>query len=317
MRVIFMGTPEFAVGTLDAIYHSQHEVVAVVTATDKPSGRGLKLQYSEVKEYALEKNLPLLQPEKLKDPEFIEKLKAYNADISVVVAFRMLPEVVYTIPKMGTFNVHASLLPNYRGAAPIHHAVINGEKETGVTTFFLNQEIDKGEIIGSKTVAIGDTETTGELYQRLMVAGAQLAVETLDAIEKGTAQRRAQNDSEFPNLKLAPKIFKEDTHICWNDTAQNIFNKIRGLAPFPGSFSFLEKNSGEKFFIKWIEVEMTQIKSEEAPGTCITDQRKFLQIATQDYLICVKKLQFQGKSKMETQQFLSGFHFENYSMVLK
>lgn len=316
MRVLFMGTPEFAVGTLDAIYHSHHEIVAVVTATDKPAGRGLKIQYSEVKEYALAHNLPILQPEKLKDPEFIDVLKSYNADIFVVVAFRMLPEAVYSIPKMGTFNVHASLLPNYRGAAPIHHAVINGETETGVTTFFLNQEIDKGDIIGSKKVSIGDTETTGELYQRLMVAGAELAVETLDAIENGTAQRRKQNENEI-TLKPAPKIFKEDTHILWDNTAQNIFNKIRGLAPFPGSFSLLENRNGEKFFIKWIEVEMTQIETHEKPGTIITDGKKYLHITTQNYIISIKKLQFQGKSKMEVQQFLSGFHFENYSKTLK
>lgn len=315
MRVLFMGTPEFAVGTLDAIYHSHHEIVAVVTATDKPSGRGLKIQHSEVKEYALIHNLPILQPEKLKDPEFIDTLKSFNADIFVVVAFRMLPEVVYSIPKMGTFNVHASLLPNYRGAAPIHHAVINGEKETGVTTFFLNQEIDKGDIIRSKKVAIGDTETTGELYQRLMIAGAELAVETLNAIEKGTAQRRKQE--EIGILKPAPKIFKEDTHIFWNDTAQNIFNKIRGLAPFPGSFSLIENHRGESFFIKWIEVEMTQIKVQDPPGTIVTDGKKYLHIATQDYLISIKKLQFQGKSKMEVKQFLSGFHFKNYSISLK
>lgn len=315
MRVLFMGTPEFAVGTLDAIYNSHHEIVAVVTATDKPSGRGLKIQHSEVKEYALIHNLPILQPEKLKDPEFIDTLKSFNADIFVVVAFRMLPEVVYSIPKMGTFNVHASLLPNYRGAAPIHHAVINGEKETGVTTFFLNQEIDKGDIIGSKKVAIGDTETTGELYQRLMTAGAELAVETLNAIEKGTAQRRKQEETGI--LKPAPKIFKEDTHIFWNDTAQNIFNKIRGLAPFPGSFSLIENHRGESFFIKWIEVEMTQIKVQDPPGTIVTDGKKYLHIATQDYLISIKKLQFQGKSKMEVKQFLSGFHFKNYSISLK
>ena len=227
----------------------------------------------------------------------------------------MLPEVVYSIPKMGTFNVHASLLPNYRGAAPIHHAVINGEKETGVTTFFLNQEIDKGDIIRSKKVAIGDTETTGELYQRLMIAGAELAVETLNAIEKGTAQRRKQE--EIGILKPAPKIFKEDTHIFWNDTAQNIFNKIRGLAPFPGSFSLIENHRGESFFIKWIEVEMTQIKVQAPPGTIVTDGKKYLHIATQDYLISIKKLQFQGKSKMEVKQFLSGFHFKNYSISLK
>lgn len=312
-----MGTPEFAVGTLDAICQSKHEVVAVVTATDKPSGRGLKLQFSEVKEYALAHNIPLLQPAKLKDPEFIDSLKTFNADIFVVVAFRMLPHDVYSLPPMGTFNVHASLLPNYRGAAPIHHAVINGEKETGVTTFFLNQEIDKGDIIESRSVTIGDTETTGELYDRLMKVGAQLAVETLDAIEVGSVKRKPQIHIDEQTLKLAPKIFKEDTHIFWNDTAQNVFNKIRGLSPFPGSFSLIEKKSGESLFVKWIEVEKTDVLATENPGTIVTDGRKYLFVAAQDFMISIKKLQLQGKTKMDVVQFLSGFRLENYSNVLK
>jgi len=313
MRVVFMGTPDFAVGSLEAIYNSQHNVVGVVTAPDKPAGRGLKLQSSEVKKFALEKNLPLLQPEKLKDANFIEALKEWQADVYVVVAFRMLPAEVYSIPEKGTFNVHASLLPQYRGAAPIHWAIMNGETKTGVTTFFLNNEIDCGDIILQKETDILPEETTGELYNRLKILGAELALDTLNIIEKGnvtTVQQHLQK--EF--LKLAPKIHKEDTVIDWNLPAQTIINKIRGLSPYPGAVTFFTDNSGNKLSVKIFKASITPLKTNEIPGKLTTDNKSFLYISSKDFQISVHNLQMEGKKRLDVVDFLQGNKIDNYTI---
>ena len=313
MRVVFMGTPEFAVGALEAIHQSKHEVLAVVTAPDKPAGRGLKLKASEVKEYALAHQLPVLQPEKLRDENFLAQLRALNADIFVVVAFRMLPEVVYAMPPFGTFNIHASLLPNYRGAAPIHWAVMNGETRTGVTSFFLNHQIDTGDIIGTTEVEIGPAETTGELYERLMHCGAELAVHTLDLVESGQAHPRRQE--ETTDLKPAPKIFKEDTFIDWSLPARDIFNKIRGLSPFPGACTRIINKKGEEELVKIYEAEITPLNSVKQTGTIEIEQTNSFEIYAKDGKISVKIIQFPGKSRLKITDFLRGFHPENYDLV--
>jgi len=313
MRVVFMGTPDFAVGSLEAIYNSQHKVVGVVTTPDKPAGRGLKLQSSEVKKFALENNLPLLQREKLKDVNFIEALKEWKADVFVVVAFRMLPAEVYSIPEKGTFNVHASLLPQYRGAAPIHWAIMNGEDKTGVTTFFLNNEIDCGDIILQKETDILPEETTGELYNRLKNFGAELALDTLNIIEKGnvtTIQQQTQRES----LKLAPKIHKEDTVIDWNLPAQTIKNKIRGLSPYPGAVTFFTDNSGNKQSVKILKASVTPIKTSEISGKITTDNKSFLYISSKDFQISVHNLQMEGKKRLDVVDFLQGNKIDNYTI---
>lgn len=317
MNVIFLGTPEFAVGTLDAICKSKHNVLAVVTAPDKPAGRGLKLKPSEVKEYAVDHGIPVLQPEKLKNEEFIEQLRSYNADIFVVVAFRMLPEVVYTMPKYGTFNVHASLLPNYRGAAPIQWAVINGEEKTGVTTFFLDKQIDTGDIIDAVEVEIGPRETTGELYDRLMHIGAELAVKTLDNVEAGTVVTRKQTDIPVENLKPAPKIFKEDTFIDWEQPAQVIFNKIRGLSPYPGACTFITNKKGQDEFLKIYDAEIKPLTNKKQPGAIEIELPNCFHIFTKDGIISVQNVQLQGKTRLKVSDFLRGFHPENYSDTVR
>lgn len=312
MRVVFMGTPEFAVATLDAVIRANFEVVAVVTVPDKPAGRGLKLQQSAVKKYAVEHAIPVLQPEKLKSPEFLAQLADLQADIFVVVAFRMLPEQVFDMPSHGTFNVHASLLPNYRGAAPIHWAVINGEKKSGVTTFFLNKEIDTGDIIARAEVEIGENETTGELHDRLMVSGAELAVQTLRQIESGTVTTISQNQIAPSELKLAPKIFKEDTLIDWSSNTKDILNKIRGLSPSPCAYTRIKHVTGKIENIKIFEAENYMGNSLQKAGTICIKLPKSLIISTKDGQISIKSLQIQGKNRMAVADFLRGFRFENY-----
>ena len=312
MRVVFMGTPDFAVATLEAIYRSAHEIVGVVTTPDKPAGRGLQLQCSEVKKYAVEKKLPILQPVKLKDPEFIEALKEWNADLFVVVAFRMLPHEVYAMPPRGAFNVHASLLPQYRGAAPIHWAIMNGETKTGITTFFLNDKIDCGDIILQRETDILPNETTGELYNRLKILGAKTAIETLSFIEKCDFSRQPQSCIDESSIKLAPKIHKEDTVIDWNLQAKDIINKIRGLAPYPGAVTFLTKNTGEKTSLKIFEAAVTPEKSTETPGKIDTDDKTFFYIAAKDFKIAIHNLQMEGKKRMGVDSFLQGNKISNY-----
>ncbi|WP_029278933.1 methionyl-tRNA formyltransferase [Pedobacter borealis] len=299
MKIVFMGTPDFAVASLDALVQANFDVVAVVTAPDKPAGRGQKLNESAVKKYAVEKGIPVLQPEKLKNPEFIEELRSYQADLQVVVAFRMLPEIVWNMPAKGTINLHGSLLPQYRGAAPINHAIINGEKESGVTTFFLKQEIDTGDIILSDSVPIADDETAGELHDKLMVVGANLLVRTLLAIEanKITEQPQPQND----DLKHAPKIFKEDCKIDWNSPAQTIHNLIRGLSPYPTAFTVLnEKN------LKVFRAEIEDKEPGIVAGGFLTDGKTYLKFAAKDGFIKLLDIQYEGKKRMLIEDFLRG-----------
>lgn len=294
-----MGTPDFAVASLDALVQANFDVVAVVTAPDKPAGRGQKLNESAVKKYAVEKGIPVLQPEKLKNPEFIEELRSYQADLQVVVAFRMLPEIVWNMPAKGTINLHGSLLPQYRGAAPINHAIINGEKESGVTTFFLKQEIDTGDIILSDSVSIADDETAGELHDKLMVVGANLLVKTLLAIKANniTEQPQPQND----DLKHAPKIFKEDCKIDWNSPAQTIHNLIRGLSPYPTAFTLLnEKN------LKVFKAEIEDKEPGIVAGGFLTDGKTYLKFAAKDGFIKLLDIQYEGKKRMLIEDFLRG-----------
>ncbi len=316
MKIVFMGTPDFAVATLDAIYKTGYEIAAVVTTPDKPSGRGQQIHYSDVKKYALEKNLRLLQPEKLKDPIFIETLRGLNAELFVVVAFRMLPESVYIIPPLGTFNIHASLLPNYRGAAPIHWAVMNGETKTGVTSFFLNNDIDKGDIIDFREVSIGENETTGELYDRLKMEGASLAVDTIKSIENGSSKLIPQTSLREENIKLAPKIEKEDTLIDWNQPAKIIFNKIRGLSPSPGAYTKIKNINGEESILKCFQAKVSDEKSVFLPGTITTDKYSNFSISTKDFQILLQNVQLEGKRRMEIKMFLAGFKSENYILKL-
>jgi methionyl-tRNA formyltransferase len=308
-----MGTPDFAVATLDAIYHSEHEIVGVVTAPDKPAGRGLILQCSDVKKYAIEKGISISQPVKLKDPKFIEVLKQWQADVFVVVAFRMLPFEVYSIPKKGTFNIHASLLPQYRGAAPIHWAIMNGETKTGITTFFLNSEIDCGDIIFQKEIDILPDETTGELYDRLKHLGAEVALETIKIIKKGDSKPIPQPHSN-DDTKLAPKICKDDTIIDWNCNASDIINKIRGLSPNPGAVTFLTNNDGKLISLKIFRASITPIKKAGKTGEITTDDRSFFYITTKDFQISIHNLQVEGKTRLETPIFLQGNNISNYTI---
>jgi len=299
MKIVFMGTPEFAVASLDALVNANFNVVAVVTAPDKPAGRGQKLNESAVKKYAVEKGIPVLQPEKLKQPEFIEQLRSYQADLQVVVAFRMLPEVVWNMPPKGTINLHGSLLPQYRGAAPINHAIINGEKESGVTTFFLKHEIDTGDIILSDSVAIADNETAGELHDKLMEIGAQLIVKTLKAIEAGEVSEQPQPQSD--ELKHAPKIFKDDCKINWNCPSQTVHNLIRGLSPYPTAFTTL---NDKKF--KVFKAEIEDKEPAIAAGGFLTDGKTYLKFATKDGFIKLLDVQYEGKKRMSIEDFLRG-----------
>jgi methionyl-tRNA formyltransferase len=315
MRVVFMGTPDFAVATLKAIYQSEHEIVGVITAPDKPAGRGLKVQSSKVKEYAAEKGIPVLQPVKLKDQEFIETLKQWHADIFVVIAFRMLPYEVYSIPPKGTFNVHASLLPQYRGAAPIHWAIMNGETKTGITTFFLNNEIDCGDIILQKEIDILPNETTGKLYDRLKHLGAKIALETLSLIDKKKCKPLPQVPLVAEMIIPAPKIHKEDTIINWNVSAKAIINKIRGLAPYPGAITFFKSKEGKNILVKIFEAAILQEKSKEKAGKMETDEKTFLHISTKDFKISIHNLQIEGKKRMNLEVFLQGNEIINYTIT--
>lgn len=316
MRIVFMGTPEFAVTILDTIIKKGHDVACVVTTPDKQAGRGQHMKSSDVKRYAEEHMLPILQPERLKDEGFIEQLRSYHADVFVVVAFRMLPQVVYAMPPKGTFNVHASLLPQYRGAAPIQWAVMNGEAKTGVTTFFLDEHTDTGKIIRQKEVEILSTDNGGDVHDKLMFAGAEIACDTLDDIERGNLKTREQ-DSNI-TLKPAPKIFKEDMHIHWEDTAENIYNKIRGLSPYPTAFSLLTdiNDPSKQYHLKIYSCTITPVKSCNQPGTIIIENEQKMKISTKNYDICLENLQLEGKKRMEIVEFLKGFRKDRYTNLL-
>lgn len=319
LRVVFMGTPEFAVATLDAIRKAGHEVVCVVTTPDKPAGRGQQMHCSDVKNYAVANKLPVLQPEKLKDESFVKTLRGYAADVFVVVAFRMLPQSVYTIPPLGTFNVHASLLPQYRGAAPIQRAIMNGETQTGVTTFLLDEHTDTGALLLQKSVEITHDDNAGTLHDKLMALGAEVAVETLSLLASETATPIPQ--PEAATLKPAPKIFKEDMHVCWDDTAENIYNQIRGLSPYPAAFAYigrLNPNDEEPTpcVLKLYDVQITDKKSTAKPGKITLTTSKEMLISTKNHDVFVKILQLQGKSRMKIEDFLAGFRANNYTNYL-
>ena len=316
LRIVFMGTPEFAVASLDALVKAGCTIVGVITTPDKAAGRGMQLQQSAVKKYAVEKGLHILQPEKLKNPEFLEQLRSLNADLQIVVAFRMLPEVVWNMPPMGSVNLHGSLLPQYRGAAPINWAVINGEKETGVTTFKLKHEIDTGDILLQQSFPICENETAGEVHDRMKEIGAELLVETVkrlaDESLKETPQLQTSNfklilsvaEGQTPNLKHAPKLFTETCRIDFYKPVAEVHNLIRGLSPFPGAFTSF---NGKTLKIYRTEKEPGITRS--SPGNFETDKKTFLKFACTDGYVLVKELQLEGKKKMHTEDFLRGYHF--------
>ncbi|MFB2120021.1 methionyl-tRNA formyltransferase [Parapedobacter sp. 2B3] len=311
MRIIFMGTPEFAVASLAALLAAGEDIVAVVTVPDKPAGRGRKLQQSAVKQYALSKRIPVLQPEKLRDADFLAQLRAFRADLQVVVAFRMLPEVVWNMPAQGTVNLHASLLPQYRGAAPINHAVINGETESGVTTFLLQHEIDTGHILFTEAVGIGPNDTAGDLHDRLMTVGAQLLVKTVHAIANGTAEPvPQQNLATAGALKHAPKIFKEDCLIEWHEPVASVHNLIRGLSPYPGAHTELDGHT-----LKIFKAAPEKAAVAHPPGTYLTDGVSLLKVACIDGYIHIEELQLAGKKRMDTADFLRGYRPSSVTIV--
>ena len=299
-----MGTPEFAVASLSALLEAGCNVVAVVTAPDKPAGRGLHVNTSAVKKFALEKNLNILQPEKLKNPEFIDSLQQLHADVQIVVAFRMLPEIVWNMPPMGTINVHGSLLPQYRGAAPINWAIINGESETGVTTFKLVHEIDKGNILMQEKIAISEDETAGELHDKMKIVGANLLVKTMEGLANGTLIETEQNNVSTGSLKHAPKIFTEHCKIDFNRPANVVHNQVRGLSPFPGAFTLLNEK-----MLKIYRTKKLNSSSPLQPGEFETDARTFLRFACLDGSVEVLELQLEGKRKMNIEEFLRGYRF--------
>ena len=305
LRIVFMGTPEFAVGILDTILKNKYEVVGVITAADKPAGRGQNIKYSAVKEYALEHNLTLLQPANLKDDTFLSQLKSLNANLQVVVAFRMLPEAVWKMPKFGTFNLHASLLPNYRGAAPINWAIINGETKTGVTTFFIDDKIDTGAMILSKDIEIDSDENAGTLHDRLMNIGCATVVETLSLIENGKATTTIQKENE--NIKTAYKLNKENCKIDWTKSAQEIHNLIRGLSPYPSSWCYF-KDKNIEWSIKIYESKIIQEEHQYKVGQIIASKKE-LKVAVKDGFIQILTLQFPGKKKMNANELLNGVSF--------
>jgi len=308
MRIAFYGTPDFAVETLRAILEAGYTIAAVITAPDKPAGRGKKISYSPVKNYALQHDLPLMQPKNLKDSQFTEELRRRKVDLQVVVAFRMLPETVWSLPPKGTFNIHASLLPQYRGAAPINHAIINGEKKTGVTSFFITKDIDTGSIISYKETKIGERETAGELHDRLMVLGARLAIETIELIARESYQLKSQKDLIRPGepLKKAPKIFKENCRIDWRKNAKDIYNFIRGLSPYPAAFTEFIDNEGNTRLIKVYKSDLIFKFNEYDICEIITDSKSYLWIAVKDGFISITDLQQNGKKRMAIGTFLRG-----------
>ena len=306
-RIAYFGTPEFAASQLEAIIKAGYEVAVVVTMPDKPAGRGQKIQYSDVKKIALEHGLPLLQPEKLKDPSFLEQLASFQADLFIVVAFRMLPAVVWQMPKLGTFNLHASLLPQYRGAAPINFAIINGETVTGLTTFFLNEEIDKGAIIMREKVAIRPDETAGELHDELMLLGNKVVVETIRKIENGEVHTLPQEElSENQILKPAPKISKEFCNVDWSQDCQTVYNHIRGLSPYPAAHTSICSENGDVIELKVFNSTIEHFTPDLPVGSIVTDNKKYLKIALKDGFIHLTKVQQAGKKAMPIDDFLRG-----------
>lgn len=305
LKIVFMGTPEFAAGILDAIVKASYDVVGVITAPDKPAGRGQKIKYSAVKEYALEHGLRLLQPTNLKNEDFLTELQALEANLQVVVAFRMLPEGVWRMPKLGTFNLHASLLPDYRGAAPINWAIINGETKTGVTTFFIDDQIDTGAMILSRETAIGPNENAGQLHDRLMDIGKDAVIETLERIESGQASPTIQPN--HPDLKTAYKLNRENCRIDWNQPAKSIFDLIRGLSPYPAAWTFFV-DGDQEWNVKIYEAQMVTEDHHHPVGKVIAT-RKSIKVAVADGFMDITSLQFPGKKRMNAAELLNGMSF--------
>ncbi|MDD3108857.1 MAG: methionyl-tRNA formyltransferase [Alistipes sp.] len=325
LRIVYMGTPEFAVAPLRRLVESGYQVVAVVTMPDKPAGRGLKLQESAVKRYAREAGLKILQPVKLKDPEFVKDFEALKADLGIVIAFRMLPEIIWAQPRLGTFNLHASLLPQYRGAAPINWAIINGEAESGVTTFMLNHEIDQGDMLCQRRIPIDAEDTVGSLHDKLMAIGTDVVVETVDRIATGTIQPLPQSTVEPKELKGAPKIFKETCHIDWSNSTEIISRQVRGLSPYPAAWSLLcsavasdAQPDVQPLTLKIFRVAAVAetTSSLDAPGTLVTDGKSYLRVACGDGYLSILELQLSGKRRMEVAELLRGFKgVEHYRLA--
>jgi methionyl-tRNA formyltransferase len=305
LKIVFFGTPEFAKASLETVHNSHHEIVGVVTTTDKQSGRGQKINESPIKKYAVENNLPVFQPEKLRNPEFLTQMKNLTADVFVVVAFRMMPKILFEIPKIGTFNLHASLLPDYRGAAPINYAIINGETKTGVTTFFINENIDEGNILLQKSIEIFPDENAGNLHDRLMKTGAELVVETLDRLAKNSIEEQPQPFVEHP--KNAFKIFKEDTKIHWNKHSKTVYDFIRGMSPYPTAFTILNINNEEKK-MKIFSGNFEIVKHLENPGSVEISKNNF-KIYTKDGIYFPSEVQLEDKKRMNIKDFLNGIRW--------
>lgn len=312
LKIVFMGTPDFAVGILDTIYKNNYDIVGVITAPDKPAGRGQKVSMSAVKEYALEKNLRLLQPTNLKSEEFLAELKSLDANLQVVVAFRMLPEVVWKMPQLGTFNLHASLLPEYRGAAPINWAIINGETKTGVTSFFIDDKIDTGAMILSKETEIGANETAGKLHDRLMHLGSETVLETLQLIESGKATTTLQENN--PEVKTAYKLNKENCKIDWTQSGKTIFNLIRGLSPYPAAWTYIKDGKNE-WNVKIYLASFEEKAHSDNIGK-ITTTKKEIFITTKDGVLKIESLQFPGKKRMLAHELLNGISFSKNAIAL-
>jgi methionyl-tRNA formyltransferase len=313
LRIVFMGTPEIAAHTLGCLVESNYNLVGVITAPDKPAGRGRKIAASPVKKYALQVQIPVLQPENLKSEEFLEQLKAFKPDIQVVVAFRMLPEKVWSLPLLGTFNLHASLLPQYRGAAPINWAVINGEPFSGITTFMLDKDIDTGQILFQEKIPLDQYETAGSLHDKIMHQGSALVIKTIDALAEGNVrpidQQELQNTEA--ELKKAPKIYKDHCRINWNQSCNTIANFIHGLSPAPGAFYEFTFADGQGFSIKFLEVRPQKINHNFENGTLISDNKNYLGVCCADGIIWVKSLQMSGKRPMDTEELLRGYKFSH------
>lgn len=310
LKIVFFGTPEFAVESLDSLINNGYNVAAVVTATDKPAGRGHKLLQSAVKEYAADHNLEILQPVSLKDPIFIDRLREINADLFIVIAFRMLPEIVWTMPRLGTFNLHGSLLPRYRGAAPINWALINGDTETGVTTFFLKHEIDTGDIIDKRKITVGPDENFGSVYERLMNIGAELTVDTVQRIIDGTLTTTSQDSEGLESPSPAPKIFKDTCRIDWSLPANRVHNLVRGLSPVPAAWSTIRMSNGETFTVKIYTTSAFESHSDHKPGTITIKDGRLLVSCGDSTAIEIKELQPAGKKRMQTADYLRGAHLD-------
>ena len=317
LRIVYMGTPEFAVESLKRLVEGGYNIVGVITMPDKPMGRhGSVLQPSPVKQYAVSQGLKVLQPEKLKNEEFVAELRSLNADLQIVVAFRMLPEVVWSIPRLGTFNLHASLLPQYRGAAPINWAVINGDTETGITTFFLKHEIDTGEIIDQVRVPIADTDNVEVVYERLMRLGGDLVLKTVDAILEGSVKTIPQEElAQVGELRPAPKIFKETCRIDWTIGVKRIYDFVRGLSPYPAAWTELYQEGTDPVMLKIFETEKLFCEHSLAPGTIVTDCKTYFKIASSDGYVNVLSLQLAGKKRMEINDFLRGYRHTEKAYV--